>query len=265
MPLEYEEETYILRRCFFDVQNEVGLNRKEEAYHQACVLWFREHGVPVASKPPHRLMLKGELAHSLFPDFVYQDSISVEMKAEPRHLSRAEFVQLFDYLKCRGDRIGLLVNMGLERVQIERVIYEAQPTELAENWDSWTGRINGDDRRAGTAVRSALQSVYAEHATGYGDEVLTRLILCALQQEGLSIVADPVASAFYRDVEVHRSPLSCLVVNSRIVFTFSTLFDSADFSVNRGRSYLQALDLRWGVAANFGKTRAEIVAIRRGR
>jgi hypothetical protein len=70
MSLDFEEQTYLLRRCFFDVQNEVGRGRQEEAYHRGCELWFAEQCLPVASKLPHRLILRGEPAHSLFPDFV---------------------------------------------------------------------------------------------------------------------------------------------------------------------------------------------------
>ena len=33
--LIYKDKTEILRRCFFDVQNEVGLGRQEEDYHSA--------------------------------------------------------------------------------------------------------------------------------------------------------------------------------------------------------------------------------------
>ena len=38
MALIYQSQTQLLRRCFFDVQNEVGLGRQEEDYHQACKL-----------------------------------------------------------------------------------------------------------------------------------------------------------------------------------------------------------------------------------
>jgi hypothetical protein len=70
MPLLLEKETHLLRRCFFEVQDEVGLGRHEEAYHRACWLWFEENRVPVVSKVPHRLLLRGDEAHVLFPDFV---------------------------------------------------------------------------------------------------------------------------------------------------------------------------------------------------
>lgn len=263
MPLEFEEETRLLRQCFFEVQNEVGTGRQEEEYHQACVLWFEEHEVTVVSRLPHRLMLRAEEAHCLFPDFVAWNAITIELKAVPRRLNRTELVQLFDYLKYRGDRVGLLVNMGLDRVEVERIVYEPPKTELVEKWDYWTDQIDGEDRASGLAIRDALRAVYAEHTTAYGEETLTKLVNCALRQQGVSVVVNPTADAFYRHVELHSSPLTCLVVNQRIVLTLSALFDSNDFNISRGKSYLKALGLTWGIAADFGKTRAEIVGIRR--
>jgi hypothetical protein len=55
MSLEFERETYLLRQCFFEVQNELGRGRQEEAYHRACELWFREQRLQVVSNMPHRL------------------------------------------------------------------------------------------------------------------------------------------------------------------------------------------------------------------
>ena len=123
--LIYEEQTELLRRCFFEVQNEVGLGRQEEAYHRACKLWLEAHDIPHASKPPLRLMIEGQEAYTIHPDFVVWDSITVELKAVARKLNQGEFVQLFDYLKYRQDRVGLLVNMGLDRVHVERVAFDS--------------------------------------------------------------------------------------------------------------------------------------------
>jgi GxxExxY protein len=264
MSLEFEQQTYLLRQCFFEVQNAVGRGRREEGYHQACRVCFRNQQVAAVSKMPHYLMLKGQVAHTLYPDFVVGDSITVELKAVPRQLAQSEFVQLFDYLKFRRDRLGLLVNMGLDRVAIERVVYDPPETAWTENWDSWTGQIEDEDRRVGLAVREALHAVYAEHTTGYSQEVVTKLVLYSLRQHHLEVSINPVCKAYFYDVEVDDSALDCLLIDGRIVLVLSALFDNNDFNVNRTRSYLKALKLRWGVAADFGKRRAEVIGIRRG-
>ena len=258
----HEEYTYTLRQGFYAVQNEVGLGRHEDAYHQACRLWFAENQVPVVSKSPHPLLLDGEEAYVLYPDFVGWDAISVEIKAVPRKLNTSEWVQIRDYMKCRGEALGLLVNFGLDRVHIERVTHTPHDTTLVENWEYWQDAISGEDREVGIAVREALRSIYAQHSTGYSDKIISKLILFALTRRGLSVAVNPVARAFYRDVQVGESPLECLVVEGRLVLAYTALFDSNDFNISRGLSFMETLRLQWGVAANFGKDQAEFRGLR---
>lgn len=253
MTLIYEEYTKLLRRCFFDVQNEVGLGRREEGYHQACVVWLQQCGVPFQSKPPHKLMLNGEVAHTLFPDLVTWDAISTELKAVPRRLGNSEFVQLFDYLKCRHDRLGLLVNMGLDRVHIERIAYRAPAHECKEDWHYWTDSISGRSREVGAEVRAALCDIYDQHTTGYGDEVIRKLILFALKQRRLSYVTAPLSRAHFRGHVVDECPLDCCVIEGCVLLVFTALFDSNQFNISRGLSYMKALEVAWGIAANFGR------------
>lgn len=258
----HEEYTYTLRQGFYAVQNEVGLGRQEEAYHQACRLWFAENQIPVASKPPHRLLLDGEEAYVLYPDFVGWDAISVEMKAVPRKLNPSEWVQIRDYMKCRGETLGLLVNLGLDRVHVERVTHSPRENMLVESWEYWQDVISGEDREIGIAVRDALRSIYTQHSTGYSEKVVSKLILFALARRGLSFTVNPIAHAFYQDVQVGESPLECLTVAGRLVLVFTALFDSNEFNISRGLSYMKTLGVHWGIAANFGKERAEFRGLR---
>lgn len=262
MPSPLERYTYILRKACFAVQNEVGLARQEPAYHQALKLWFEEHSLPVASKPPHRLYLKGHEAYVLFPDFVGWNSIAVEIKAVPRKLTFSEWVQIRDYMKFRNEELGLLINFGLDRVHIQRIIDTPSTTSLVEDWAHWNAHISGDDRDLGIAIRDALRLIYSEHSTGYGTEVVTRLLLTALQLQGLSVSVNPIAKATFHQQVVDQSPLACLVVNQRFLIAFTALFDTNNFNVSRGLSYMKTLGLRWGVAVNFGRACATFQSLR---
>jgi GxxExxY protein len=263
MDLIYADRTSLLKGMFFDVQNEVGLGRQEAAYHNACKIWLQQHDVPFASKPPHRLMIGDREAYVLFPDFVVWDCITIELKALPRTFSRGDFVQIFDYLKFREDKVGFLVNMGLDRVQDERVVYSPTDTNVVEEWGYWTGEIVGERRKVGRAVRDVLRNLYDLHGTGYGDEVFERLICCAIAEQGLTFTQNPVSKAFYHGVEVDDSPLDCIVVEDSILVAFTALFDNVQFSINRGLSYMEALGIEWGVAVDFGKTNACLTGLRR--
>lgn len=199
MGLVYEDKTRILRRCFFNVQNEVGLGRQEQGYHRACEIWLREGGIPFRHTPPHPIMLHGEVVHTLYPDLVAWDSITVELKSVPRSLNPSEFAQLFDYLKCRQDRLGLLVNMGLDRVTVERIVYDQPDYACEEDWQYWADRIEGPDRETGLAIRDAVRTIFEAHGTGYSREVTQKLLLYELARRGLSIVASHWPKRFFTE------------------------------------------------------------------
>ncbi|QDV84897.1 GxxExxY protein [Planctomycetes bacterium TBK1r] len=263
MAILYEDRTHAIRRCFFDVQNDVGVGRDEEDYHQALVVCFRDNGVPFVSKPIHPLLLYGEQVYRLIPDFVVWGNITIELKAVPRRLAPTEFVQLFDYLKCRRDSLGLLVNMGLDRVAIERVVYTPAASRFVENWKYWKGSITGETRTTGRAVRNVVNDIYQEHGTGYGDEVLGKLLLFGLRHNGMKVAENPIAESRYADTKLRQSALHCLLIEDEIVLCQTALFEDNTYNMNRCRSYMKALGARWGIAVNFGKSLVEIAGLRR--
>lgn len=262
MSLLYEDKTKILIGGFFAVQNAVGLGRDEEAYHRACVLWFAENGVLASSKPPLPLLLRGREAYVLFPDFIVWQQINIELKALPRKLGPSEEQQLFDYFRAGSNRLGLLVNMGLDRVHVERRIYDPTSTGIHEDWSYWSGEIEGRDRDIGRAICDALRLVYDAHQTGYGSEVVEALVLFALRLERLNVIVRPVAKAYYHDVEVHESGIECFVIEDRFVLVLTALYEDNEFNKNLGRSHMRTLDLPWGVAVNFGRTEVQITGLR---
>lgn len=262
MSLLYEDKTKILIGGFFTVQNAVGLGRDEEAYHQACVLWFTENGVPASSKPPLPLLLRGREAYVLFPDFIVWQQINIELKALPRKLGPSEEQQFFDYFRAGSNRLGLLVNMGLDRVHVERRIYDPPSTTIHEDWSYWSGEIEGRDRKIGRAISNTLRLVYDAHQTGYGSEVVEALVLFALRLERLNVIVRPVAKAFYHHVEVHESAIECFVIEDRFVLVLTALYDDNEFNKNLGRSHMRVLDLPWGVAVNFGRTEVQNTGLR---
>ncbi|KAA3658579.1 MAG: GxxExxY protein [Chloroflexi bacterium] len=50
MGLLFEEESYELRGCVFEVRKKLGTGWPEEAYHQALACALKEMNVPVKSK-----------------------------------------------------------------------------------------------------------------------------------------------------------------------------------------------------------------------
>ena len=197
----------------------------------------------------------------LYPDFVAWNEICIELKALPRTLGPSEELQLFDYLRARENRLGLLVNMGLDRVHFERRIFDRPQSVMNEDWSSWEGSIRGSDRDIGVKLRASLQLVYDLHRTGYSLAVTEKLVLAALRTTPLQVAVRPVASAMFRQQVVHESALDCFVIENRIVMTLTSQFASNEVSKSLGYSYMRTLGLPWCVAVNFGVANLEVTAL----
>jgi GxxExxY protein len=258
------EKTEQLIRGFFAVQNEVGLGRNEEAYQRAFEIWTHEQNLPIASKPPVQLLIQDRVAHTLYPDFVGWDEIVVELKALPRAIGPSETLQLFDYLRARRSRLGLIVNTGLDRVHVERRILDPVESILTEDFSYWTNHIGGSDRTIGIAIRNALHLVYAEHRTGYSLPITERLLLTALSLCQLDVTVRPIAPAMFHKQVVHESALECMVVAGKFVMTVTAHFESNEFAKSLGLSHMKTLSAPWGVAVNFGIKECQITALRCG-
>lgn len=257
----YEDKTLILRQGLFEVQNVVGLGRSEEVYHQAYRLWLAAHDVPHQSKPPHEIQLDGDVVHVLYPDIVAWDCITIELKSLARHLRDEERVQIHNYLKRRGDRLGLLVNMGLERVGVERIVHDTPNYELIEDWNAWNLPMAGESRDPGHVLRTILHALFQQHQTGYGSEIVDKLVLAGLHKNGVSVVTNPTGLSRFRDYDLGESPLDCHVVGHQTLFVFSALFDDNQFNLHRTRSFMKCLGMHRGLAVNFGKKNLEIHAL----
>lgn len=233
----------------FFVQNEVGIGRSEEIYHQAFKMWLDENDIPYASKPPHPLMYRTQVAHTLFPDFVIEDKLSIELKARPRFLQSGDWVQIMNYLKLREDQLGLLVNMGLGRVHIQRVLREKAETRCDFDWSAWQNK----QEPVFKTIQFVFETLYQEHQTGYGREVVDALLYFALKTEGVRFISTPTVESTYKAVSFGRTPLDCIVLDQQVVLCHTALFDDLSFSHSRVKAFMKDLAVPYGVAVNFGK------------
>ena len=88
------------------------------------------------------------------------------------------------------------------------------------------------------------------------------MVLTSLATEGLSVLVRPLAKAIFHQHVVHESALECFVIEDRFVLTLTAQFNNNEFNKSLGLSCLKTLNLRWGVAVNFGRTELQINALR---
>jgi len=94
-----------------------------EAVDQEClILEFSRRDIPFVATPRLPLPYKDErLRKTCSPDFICFHAIVIELKSV-REIAPEHRVQVINYLKASGLRLGLLVNFGsLPKARIERL------------------------------------------------------------------------------------------------------------------------------------------------
>ena len=262
MPLVEAHLTGIIKGCFYDVQNEVGLGFDEEAYHQGLIRAFTAKGLKFRSKEPVPVLYRGRGVTVFEPDFLVEDRVVIEIKAMRESFAQEHYVQLFSYFKATQRRVGFLVNFGQEQVVDERFLFDEKPFALDENWDSVTGIIVGDERDRLMLARQSLIEVGQEFGFGYGDVTYRKLLAAVVEAKHVIVHEKPFAQPQFHHDPVGHFECQCLRIGSEIIALVLALkegFQRLDLLI--GESYLRNLGLRFGVVANFAKDRLQLHGI----
>lgn len=118
----YEDLTYRVRGVMFSVYNGLGFGHKESVYQKALVTEFLRRNIPFEGEKSLPVLYEGEKVGVYKPDFLIDNKIVVEIKALP-FISKEMEIQLINYLKGTGYRLGLLVNFGSARLEIKRKVW----------------------------------------------------------------------------------------------------------------------------------------------
>ncbi len=87
--------------------------------------------------------------------------------------------------------------------------------------------------------------------------------MAALDDLNRSVNCEPEVEPHYCEQSVGTFPVDCLLVDSRIVCVITALKDGLDiFDLARTQSFLSNLELRFGIAVNFGKNQLDIKGVR---
>ena len=121
--LLFENTTFNIRNCLFEVRKNLGLGHKEVIYQKALEIEFKKSGVEFEREKSISVIYEGEKIGYYRPDFVINNTIILELKSLP-FIGNIEKKQLWNYLKGSNYKLALLANFGREKLTIERVIYD---------------------------------------------------------------------------------------------------------------------------------------------
>ena len=119
----YKELSYKIVGCFYDVHNDLGPAHKEQIYHEALKIIFKEKNLTCVSKPRLPITFHQQSIGVYEPDFLIEDKIIVELKSI-QLIPKVFEKQLYYYIKNTKYKVGYLVNFGNDKLDLRRRVFE---------------------------------------------------------------------------------------------------------------------------------------------
>jgi len=129
----YQELTYNIRKCIFNVRKKIGLGHKEIIYQKALEEEFKNNNIDFEKEKIINIKYKNIKLGIYKPDFIIENKIILELKALP-FIGNLEKRQVWNYLKGSSCKLALLVNFSHRDAEIKRIVYDiARPRESASS------------------------------------------------------------------------------------------------------------------------------------
>ncbi len=118
----YKDLTYKIIGALYEVHNKLGPSHKENIYHKAVAVEFRDRKIKFEEEKALAVNYKDQKIGSYRPDFIIDNKVILEIKAVPL-ITKAMLNQAFYYIKGTSYELVLLANFGTPKLTIRRRIY----------------------------------------------------------------------------------------------------------------------------------------------
>lgn len=115
----FDDLTYQIIGCAFEVHNRLGHGFLEKIYENAMVYELRHLGLRVEQQVPMSVSYKEIVAGEYIADLIVEGLVLVELKAI-RGIDPAHIAQCINYVTATKLAVGLVINFGL-KVEHRRV------------------------------------------------------------------------------------------------------------------------------------------------
>lgn len=216
------------------------------------------------SKVRRAINHRGVQVHLFECDLLVWDLIILELKALTHaKLASIHQAQLFHYLKCWEKDLGLLVNFGGTRVEIERLIWDEPDLEIEESYDLIKPYFTETDRAHLRQVRAVILAIGRQYGLGYPETVYRRIIELEFRHQGLNCSGDVMVPVQWQGTVLREDKIDHLLVEGRYLASIRALIDfPSRLEFARTRNYLQHLGLQFGLVVNFGKRQLQIYGVK---
>jgi len=107
--------------CAYTVSNGLGCGFLEKVYENALAHEIRKADLVAEQQKSIRVNYNGIVVGEYAADLLVEGCVLVELKAVKR-LDETHMAQCLNYLKATGLRVCLLLNFGLPRLEVKRLV-----------------------------------------------------------------------------------------------------------------------------------------------
>jgi GxxExxY protein len=120
---KYSDITEKIIGCAMKVHAKMRNGYVEAVYQKCLAIEFKKAGLLFQTEVDHPIYYDGVIVGRRRLDFLIEDKIAVEIKAQAE-LNDAHIAQGLNYLEVQQLEIGLLINFGAKSLQFKRLVNE---------------------------------------------------------------------------------------------------------------------------------------------
>lgn len=167
------------------------------------------------------------------------------------------------YLKFWNLRLGLLVNVAMDRAIIERVPYEPREAEVDEDYDYIRDLIQDRHRPTLQNIRESLLEIIKRVGIGYAATTYRNLAVVEFRSRGLHCESEVAVTPMFRERRLPPSPIAPLMVERSVCVQIEAIYnDISARAVRTMQTHLRLTGCDLGIIACFGKTKFMIRGVR---
>jgi GxxExxY protein len=260
--LLHADLTYTIRGVLFHVGNRLWPGLPEKDFQRAVSIGLTKRDISHSLEEQFHVYYRGVEVGRYYCDVFVERKVVLELKVA-LELTALHRAQLISYLRTSGTDVGLLVNFGGPKVEIERYVYSFDQHRPDFNW-----RPQPPDDPALLypnlvgRLYACLHRVHYELGPGFFHHVYRRATQVELDEQHIPFEFVREIPVFYEGEYLSTQNCRLLIVEDKVtVAAFAVREMSLAFDV-RMRSYLRHFDKKLGLLANFHGKRLDIRPVR---
>ncbi|HOT90139.1 MAG TPA: GxxExxY protein [Anaerolineae bacterium] len=262
--LLHADLTYAIRGAIFDVGNHLEPGLPEKYYQEALSIGLERRNLRHTLEAEYHVFYRDIEVGRYYCDVVVEDKVVVELKVAPE-LTPLHRMQLLSYLRVTGADVGLLVNFGAARVEIERYagfyacnrpafFWRAQSQETPDLlYPELVGRIY-----------ACLYRVHYELGPGFIHHVYRRAVQVELSEQNLPYLFVREIPVTYEGELLGTKYCRLLIVDDKVIVAAFAVCEMTGAYDVRMRRYLDYFGMQLGLLANFHGEQLEVRPVRVG-